>query len=126
MEAERMSRPSGSSRACASAITNVNSSCFMVDSIFIQTTIIAQIMHGMQDWYSRVYLAVSLCLPHRLKFSLSLKRPEPEFFTFKEPKNRFYGTNSASLWAGTTTVWPLPTLFKVPIDCLKVHKHEII
>ncbi len=43
------------------------------------------------------YTVPSLCLPHRLKFSLSLKRPEPEFFTFKEPKNRFYGTNSPSM-----------------------------
>jgi hypothetical protein len=58
MEAERISRPGGSSRA--HLLANVNSSGCMLNSIFIQTTIIAQITHGMQDWYSRVYRAVSV------------------------------------------------------------------
>jgi hypothetical protein len=48
--------------------------------------------------------------------------PEPEFFkTFKEPKNRFQGIDSARLCslAGQYDN-PIPTLFLAPIDCLKI------
>jgi hypothetical protein len=57
---------------------------------------------------------------------LSPLHSEPEFFNFKEPKNRFQGINSARLppgcvaWrAGTTTLYS----YSVPsphIDCLKI------
>jgi len=46
---------------------------------------------------------------------------EPEFLTFKEPKNRFQGTNSARLCslAGRYDN-PIPTRFLAPIECLKI------
>ncbi len=46
---------------------------------------------------------------------------EPEFLTFKKPKNRFQGTNSARLCslAGRYDN-PIPSLFLAPIDCLKI------
>ena len=46
---------------------------------------------------------------------------EPEFLTFKEPKNRFQGTNSARLCslAGRYDN-PIPTRFLAPIDFLKI------
>ncbi len=54
---------------------------------------------------------------------LSLYRPtqSPNFKTFKEPKNRFQGINSASLCslAGRYDN-PIPTRFLAPIDCLKI------
>jgi hypothetical protein len=45
----------------------------------------------------------------------------PNFETFKEPKNRFQGTNPARLCslAGHYDS-PIPTQFIVPIDCLKI------
>jgi hypothetical protein len=45
----------------------------------------------------------------------------PSFQTFKDPKNRFQGINSASLCslAGRYDI-PIPTRFLVPIDCLKI------
>jgi hypothetical protein len=49
------------------------------------------------------------------------KYTEPEFLTFKEPKNRFQGTNSARLssLAGRYDN-PIPTRFLALIDCLKI------
>jgi hypothetical protein len=46
---------------------------------------------------------------------------QPEYLTFKEPKNRFQGTNSATLCilAGQYDN-PIPTQFLAPIDCLKI------
>jgi hypothetical protein len=45
----------------------------------------------------------------------------PNFQTFNEPKNRFYGTKSAWLFslAGPYDN-PIPTRFLGPIDCLKI------
>jgi hypothetical protein len=44
----------------------------------------------------------------------------PNFQTFKEPRNRFQGINSASLWslAGRYDN-PIPNRFLAPIKCLK-------
>jgi hypothetical protein len=46
---------------------------------------------------------------------------EPEFLTFMEPRNRFQGTNSASL-CGLAGRYdnPIPTRFLAPIDFLKI------
>jgi hypothetical protein len=47
--------------------------------------------------------------------------PEPEYLTFKEPKNRFQGTNFArpcSLAGRYDHL--IPTRFLAPIDCLKI------
>ncbi len=45
----------------------------------------------------------------------------PEFLTLKEPRNRFQGINSTSLWslAGRNNN-PVLTRFLAPIDCLKI------
>ncbi len=50
-----------------------------------------------------------------------VKIQSPNFLTYKEPKNRFQGTNSARLCslAGRYDS-PIPTRFLVPIDCLKI------
>jgi hypothetical protein len=47
--------------------------------------------------------------------------PEPEILSFKEPRNRFHGMNSASLFslAGRYDSH-IPTRFQAPIDCLKI------
>jgi hypothetical protein len=47
--------------------------------------------------------------------------PEPEFYTFKEPKNRFQGTNFARLCslAGRYDN-PIPPRFLALTDCLKI------
>jgi hypothetical protein len=44
-----------------------------------------------------------------------------DFLTFKEPKNRFQGTNSARL-CGLADRYdkPIPTRFLDPLDCLKI------
>ncbi len=43
------------------------------------------------------------------------------FETFKEPKNRFQGTNSARLCSQACRYDnPMPTRFLAPIDCLKI------
>ncbi len=46
---------------------------------------------------------------------------EPEFLTFKEPKNRLQGISSASL-CGLAGQYdnPIPTRFLAPVDCLKI------
>jgi hypothetical protein len=45
----------------------------------------------------------------------------PNFLTYKEPKNQFQGTNSASLWNLVGRYDNLiPTRFLAPIDCLKI------
>jgi hypothetical protein len=52
---------------------------------------------------------------------------EPEFLTFKEPRNRFQGINSASLCSLTGRYDnPNPTLFLTPIDCLKIPEPECV
>jgi hypothetical protein len=45
----------------------------------------------------------------------------PNFLSFKEPKDRFQGTNSATLCslAGRYDK-PIPTRVLAPIDCLKI------
>jgi hypothetical protein len=46
---------------------------------------------------------------------------EPEFFTFREPKNRFQWINSACPCSlGGRYDNPLPSRFLVPVDCLKI------
>ncbi len=56
----------------------------------------------------------------RQQFTLLLKKLSSNFHTFKEPKNRFQGTNSTRLCslAGRYDN-PIPNRFLVPIDCLK-------
>ncbi len=51
----------------------------------------------------------------------NLKHTEPVFLTFTEPRNRFHGTDSASLCslAGRYD-HPTPTRFLAPIDCSKI------
>jgi hypothetical protein len=47
--------------------------------------------------------------------------PEPEFLNFKEPKNRFQGTNSARLCSQAVRLEnPIPTRFLAPVDYLKI------
>jgi hypothetical protein len=47
----------------------------------------------------------------------------PEFLNFKEPKNRFQGTNFVSLCSLAVRYDnPIPTRFLAPIDCLKIPK----
>jgi hypothetical protein len=55
---------------------------------------------------------------HPLTFTY---RSETEFLNFKEPMNRFQGTNSARLCslAGRYDN-PIPSRFLAPIDCLKI------
>ncbi len=65
-----------------------------------------------------------LCFSHyRYGFLNRVKKPKqsPNFLFFKEPKNRFQGTNSARLCslAGRYDN-PIPTRFLSPIDCLIV------
>jgi hypothetical protein len=46
--------------------------------------------------------------------------PSPNFLTFKEPKNRFQGTNTARLCSLARRYDnPIPSRFLAPIDCLK-------
>jgi hypothetical protein len=45
----------------------------------------------------------------------------PNFYTFKESKNRFQGTNSARLCSLSGRYDnPIPTRFLAPKDCLKI------
>jgi hypothetical protein len=55
------------------------------------------------------------------RFGPLLDDQSPNFKTFKDPKNRFLGTNSARLCtiAGQYDN-SIPTLFLAPIDCLKI------
>jgi hypothetical protein len=47
--------------------------------------------------------------------------PGVNFKTFKEPRNRFQGINSACLWSLPGRYYnPFPTRFLVPIECLKI------
>ncbi len=57
----------------------------------------------------------------------TLGNQSPYFWTFMEPRNRFHGTNSASLWslAGRYDN-PIPTRFPAPIDCLKIPALELL
>ncbi len=46
---------------------------------------------------------------------------QPEFLNFKEPNNRFQGTDSARLCRLAARYdKPIPTRFLAPIDCLKI------
>ncbi len=58
--------------------------------------------------------------------SIGLDRRESlNFETFKEPKNRFQVTNSASLCSLAVLYDnPIPTRFLAPIDCLKIPAHR--
>ncbi len=61
---------------------------------------------------------------HRPYLTLTLSSPvyqSPNFAPFKEPKNRFQGTNSARLCSLADRCHnPFPTRFLAPIDCLKI------
>jgi hypothetical protein len=57
--------------------------------------------------------------------TVSFYDQSPNFKTFMDPKNRFQGTNSASL-CGLAGRYdnPIPTRFLTPIDCLKISAQE--
>ena len=51
--------------------------------------------------------------------------PEPEFLTFKKPKNRFQGTNSARLCSLASRYDnPIPSRFLAPVDGLKISDQD--
>ncbi len=50
----------------------------------------------------------------------------PNFETFKKPKNRFQGINSARLWSLVGRYDnPIPTRFLAPIDCFKIPAQDV-
>ncbi len=71
-------------------------------------------------WAVTVHICCIFKMPLAQKMASCVDR-RPNFETFKEPKNRFQGTNSARLWSLTGRYDKLiPARFLAPINCFKI------